>query len=85
MISNSKYPAPNVMKTISYTVGKRIAYYRQKQNISQEELGRRIGLEAYQIYEFENGLHKINLEVLFEFAYALHVPAFDLIMSEEDV
>ena len=76
--SNS-YPQPNVLKTISYQVGKRIAYYRRKQKLSQADLGIKIGLEPYQVYEYEHGLHRINLEALFEFALALDVPAIKLL------
>ena len=81
---NSPYPSPAVMKTISYQVGKRIAHCREKQSITQAELGERIGLEPHRIYEFENGLHRIDLEVLYVFAMALGVPAIELIGLDYD-
>jgi len=76
--SNSSHSQPNVLKTISYEVGKRIAYYRRKQKLSQEDLGNKIGLEPYRVYEYEKGIHKINLEALCVFASALEIPAIKL-------
>lgn len=52
-------------------VGLRIREIRREEGVSQEELGRRTGIPAYQISRLERGLRRIAVDDLVLIAIAL--------------
>ncbi|PKR85056.1 helix-turn-helix domain-containing protein [Heyndrickxia camelliae] len=59
--------------------GKKIKYYRQKQQMSQEELGKRLNVSNTYISKIENEKTPISLETLGKIAEILDVNPKDLI------
>lgn len=55
-------------------VAKQIRYYRQKQRITQKELGEALGVSFQQIQKYERGENRISAGRLFILAQALKVP-----------
>jgi transcriptional regulator with XRE-family HTH domain len=56
---------------ITQRVGLRIRQIRREENVSQNELGRRTGIPAYQISKLERGLRRIAVDDLVLIAVAL--------------
>jgi transcriptional regulator with XRE-family HTH domain len=54
---------------------------REEQNLSQEKLGRRVGLSRTSITNIEKGRHHIALHQLWALATALNVPPEALLPS----
>jgi transcriptional regulator with XRE-family HTH domain len=60
--------------SIDVRVGNRLRLRRTALGVSQEDLGRRLGLTFQQIQKFESGSNRISASYLFEIANALQVP-----------
>lgn len=60
-------------------IGENIRYYRRKQNLSQKELGEKLGgITQQQIGQWENGDKNPKLETQIKIAAALNVPVSQL-------
>ena len=68
---------PHVRKArvtdIDVEVGKRLAEFRNKFNITQTELGVAIGVTFQQVQKYEKGINRIHAEVLFRIAYTFGI------------
>lgn len=65
--------APRRNKVDVY-VGERLRQYRMLAGLSQEELGRRVGLTFQQIQKYEKGANRVGAGRLYEFSKVLEVP-----------
>ncbi len=61
------------------TFPENLKYYRQRKNLSQEELGRLIGVSGVTIMRYEKGLRQPKLEIIKRIANALKIPVANLI------
>ncbi len=69
---------------IDVMIGQRIRSYRIFKGMSQETLGKKVGLTFQQIQKYERGLNRIGLSRFFEISHALGVePTFFLEKSEK--
>jgi transcriptional regulator with XRE-family HTH domain len=61
-------------------LGNKIAYYRRKKKLSQEQLAERIGISRVHISHIEapNVIQAFSINVLFDIADALGVTAMEL-------
>ena len=55
-------------------IGKKIKQLRKERNITQSELGKRMGISQQQIVQYENGRLNPKLETLHRIADALQIP-----------
>lgn len=62
----------------SFLVGEAIKNARLKQNLTQEELGERIGVKRSQICKLENGKSSITLSTMAKVFKALGIPTATL-------
>ena len=60
-------------------IGSRIKHFRTERNLSQEELGSRISVNAQHVSNIEGGRRYPSLELLVSIANALDVSADDLL------
>jgi transcriptional regulator with XRE-family HTH domain len=58
---------------IDIEIGKRLAEFRNKFNITQTELGVAIGVTFQQVQKYEKGINRIHAEVLFRIAYTFGI------------
>ena len=56
------------------TVGEKIAFYRFKADLTQEELAERLNIDRKTILRYENGTMKLNLRIINEIAEQLKIP-----------
>lgn len=68
-------------KQLNEYVGKRIKEERQKRNINQKELAKKIGIQNSTLSQYEHGKSEPNQEMLFKIAKTLGVNVSDLIPS----
>lgn len=59
-------------------IGKKIREHRKKKNLSQDELGKKIGVRDTTVSAYERGLININLNTLFSISDALEIKVDDL-------
>ena len=64
------------------TTGSRIKAAREKAKLTQEELGKKIGITGVAIMRYEKGQRNPKLETLQRIAAALNVPVSDLLEWE---
>ena len=64
--------------TAADRVGRRIREIRESQNMTQAELGEKIGLNGDRVQKYENGARKPKSELLKQFARALDVSTLAL-------
>ena len=68
---------PHVRKArvtdIDVEIGKKLAEFRNKFNITQTELGVAIGVTFQQVQKYEKGINRIHAEVLFRIAYTFGI------------
>lgn len=62
-------------------IGKKIAEYRKKRNITQEELANKVAISYSYLTQIEapNVVKKMSLEVLFDIAMALNIDIKELL------
>ena len=62
-------------------IGKKIAYYRRKKGLSQEDLANQVGISYSYITQIEapNVVKKMSLEVLFDIARVLELDIQNLL------
>lgn len=62
-------------------LGSRIAHYRVKLNLSQEDLAEQVSLSREYINKIETATRKPTLDTLIDIADALHVSADDILVD----
>lgn len=67
--------------TNQYLIGKRIKASREEANLTQEELGKKIGYSAMGISYFEKGLRKIKTDDLEKISKVLNKPVSYFLQS----
>lgn len=67
------------------TLGKLVRATRKHAGLTQEELGRRVGLTRTSITNLEKGRQRIQVHTLYELASALDLDPQDLLPSEESL
>jgi len=67
-------PASHDIHPVDRHVGQQLRVTRIHSNLSQTELGARIGLSYQQIQKYESGKNRISASMLYEFAGRLNVP-----------
>ena len=65
-------------------IGKRIRLYRKMKHITQEELGKKIGVSQMAITHYECGNRKTSIEQIRKIASALNVSVGELIGTEQE-
>jgi len=76
----------NFMKTdVSKYVGQQIRYYRKLNNLTQKELGMKIGVKHNTISSYENGTNEPDQDLLFLMAEIFKISINDLFPSIENV
>lgn len=70
-------------KELKEFVGGKIKYYRKKKQLSQKELGEKIGVKHNTISSYENGTNAPEQDTLFGIARALDVKVDDLFPKRE--
>jgi transcriptional regulator with XRE-family HTH domain len=68
--------------TVNKTVCKRIAYYRQKRNLTQEELASNVGINLKHLINIEAGLKIPHINELAQFAAGLDISIDELVNSK---
>lgn len=66
-------------ETAGSRIGRRIRAIRQEENMSQRELGEKVGLNANRIQQYENGARKPKFDLCKQMAEALEVEASALL------
>lgn len=66
-------------ETAGSRIGRRIRAIRQEENMSQGELGEKVGLNANRIQQYENGARKPKFDLCKQIAEALEVEASALL------
>ena len=69
-----------IMKDNSFyiEVGKRIRYYREKKNMTQSELGEKLGVTKNAVYSWEVGKCSIHLDTAKKLCSILEIDVNDL-------
>jgi len=67
---------------IDKTVCKRIAYYRQKRNLTQEELASNVGINLKHLINIEAGLKIPRINELAQLAAGLDISIDELVNSK---
>lgn len=63
------------------SLGLNIAFYRKRAGLTQEQLAERAGISRSHLSAIEapNTIRPFSLEILFQIAHALNVPAWNLL------
>jgi transcriptional regulator with XRE-family HTH domain len=72
--ANIEQSMPRNPHQIDYNVGLRLKMRRKMLSLSQEELGRRLGITFQQIQKYERGANRISASTLYHLAKLLDVP-----------
>jgi transcriptional regulator with XRE-family HTH domain len=70
--------AEKIKNPVDVAVGARMRLLRQRRKMSQEELGKAIGVTFQQVQKYENGKNRIGASRLNMVAAALNVPISEL-------
>lgn len=70
---------------LSEKVGDRIKKFREAKRMSQEELAYQTGMYQSQIYRFEYGKQRINIEQLEKISEVLGVPVVEFFKTDVEV
>lgn len=74
----------NALSSVNSLFGVKLSAARRVRNISQAELGERVGLSRITIAKLERGVQNVQLRQVFLLAHALDVPPEDLIPSSRE-
>jgi transcriptional regulator with XRE-family HTH domain len=66
--------APSQAHPVDVHVGRRLRLKRTIMGLSQETIGKAIGVTFQQIQKYERGINRMGASRLYDFAKALHVP-----------
>ena len=72
-------------KILTQYVGRRIAVYRKKQNLSQVELANKIGISGRQLSKYEIGRNRITIDRLVSISQILDINILNFLPSLIDV
>lgn len=75
----------NPLSPVNSLFGVKLAGARRARNVSQAELGKRVGLSRITIAKLERGVQNVQLCQVFLLARALDVPPEELIPSSREV
>ncbi|MBP3821504.1 helix-turn-helix transcriptional regulator [bacterium] len=64
-------------------IGKKIKFYRQISNLTQEQLAEKVGIHEKQISRIESGIHFPTFDNLIKIMNALNIEFKDLDLSNE--
>lgn len=64
---------------VNADVGTRIRNHRKAKGMSQDKLGKLVGVSFQQIQKYENGHNRVAVSMLYEMSRALEVPMTDLL------
>lgn len=64
---------------MNYEIGARIAKYRKAKNLSQRELSKLIGVSNTRISNWEQGIHRPDVDILSDICNALDVSPSELL------
>ena len=59
--------------------GKMIAYHRRRAGVSQQQMGKHLGLSSQQISKYERGLNRIGVYHAWQISKALQFDLFEVI------
>lgn len=65
-------------------IGKRLRFYRHKQQMSQKSLAALVGVSSQLIHKYEIGETKMTVVRLHECAKALNIPTHYFLLNEKD-
>jgi transcriptional regulator with XRE-family HTH domain len=65
------------MDTNNALIGKNLKRFRVERNLSQQQLGKEIGLSHQQISNYERGAHEICVSNLYKISQVMNVPIED--------
>lgn len=71
----------NVEDILYAIIGQRIRINRERFNMTQEEMGEKVGLTRSSIANIELGRQKIQLDTLYQVALTLKLEVYDLLPS----
>jgi transcriptional regulator with XRE-family HTH domain len=82
-------PEPSVVSepdvsSVDVVLGSRVRRLRAARQMSQADLGQRLGVSAQQIQKYERGANRISAATLISLAIALGVPSSDLVSGIGD-
>ena len=73
-MEKSQIKDESVAHPVDVYVGKKLRHKRTMLGLSQEAIGKAIGVTFQQIQKYERGINRMSSSRLFEFARILHVP-----------
>ena len=62
--------------------GKKMKYYRQIKNYSQEELSEKLGVDAHYISDIECGRRNLTVKTIFNISQALETDFYKIFMFD---
>jgi transcriptional regulator with XRE-family HTH domain len=65
--------SPRKSNSVDVFIGKRMREFRHVNNISQVDLGRKLGVSFQQIQKYEKGVNRVSATRLFDICKALNV------------
>jgi transcriptional regulator with XRE-family HTH domain len=68
---------------VSFTVGRKINYYRRVQGVSLQYLADMVNISTQQLRLYENGDSKIKVDKLYDISLALGIP-FSVLACEDE-
>jgi len=84
MYMSSKPDLPPLDFKNNTPIGKRIAKIRKGLGLTQEELGKKIGIKRFMVSDYELGRVRLHDEMVARFAIALNVSADYLVGLKDD-
>lgn len=69
---------------ISQLIGHKIRQQRQRLRLSAKDIAQRVGISQQQFSRYENGLCKIDVDMLFHIAQELKVTPADFLPANEE-
>lgn len=72
------------LNEIDKIVAENISFYRKQTNITQEDMGKRIGISFQQYQKYENGLNRISIGRLVPISKILNVGIDCLLKNRSD-
>ena len=83
LLQNMKKEIKN-MSNIKVLLGKKLKFYREKANLTQEQLAEKIGINSRSVSLIERGANFITAETLEKIIFALDISPKALFDFEED-
>ena len=74
----------NPFTAVNFLFGAKLSSARRARNVTQTELGERVGLSRITIAKLERGVQNVQLSQIFMIARALDIPPMELIPSSRE-